>query len=326
MRQFLVPVLGIMLTIIWGCSESTGPDPSETDEQAIIQVIQEIENSETEDYFYTSLDDESDNNFFEASESALLKPITPVRFGRIGSRPIVRDVRVIFDTDSTATAFFTTVLRGHFVVLTMNQEYEVQRIVRPMGHKFERVAHFVKRGNENMNLRERWRLLDFSMASGTSLGLEDDTEPSTTLHIQKLIIETDSVIEIEDPLEYFQTRGSVFTFDAGTEVKLTLFVENSNPNAIQVPAGKGTEFVRLHFARHRRLRLHGVRYFQWVRSEASVNVYEGTWTVGQCFCVNHAVIDVIDNGCIFDDDVDTYPYNSVTWGTPYKVTPLSASN
>jgi len=79
--------------------------------------------------------------------------------------------------------------------------------------------------------------------------------------------------------------------------------------------------VRLHFARHRRLRLHGVRYFQWVRGEGNVNVYEGTWTVGQHFRVNHAVIDVIDNGCLFDDEVDTYPYNSATWGTPYKVIP-----
>jgi hypothetical protein len=49
------------------------------------------------------------------------------------------------------------------------------------------------------------------------------------------------------------------------------------------------------------------------------NVYKGQWTIGQWPGVHHAAIDVIDNGTIFDDDINTYPYNSTTWSTPYKV-------
>jgi hypothetical protein len=53
--------------------------------------------------------------------------------------------------------------------------------------------------------------------------------------------------------------------------------------------------------------------------EEGMNVYEGNWVVGQWPGIHHAVIDIIDNGTIFDDDINTYPYNSTTWSTPYKV-------
>jgi hypothetical protein len=58
---------------------------------------------------------------------------------------------------------------------------------------------------------------------------------------------------------------------------------------------------------------------QWIGEDNGQNVYQGTWVVRDRFRVHHAVIDVIDNGSIFDDDVNLYPYNSVTWSTPYLV-------
>ena len=103
-------------------------------------------------------------------------------------------------------------------------------------------------------------------------------------------------------------------------------MQNDALNKIQVPAGQGTELVRLHFGRHRYWRQHdmyGIRYMHWTgESTNGANIYEGEWTVGPHFRINHAVIDVIDNGCIFDDDINAYPYNSVTWGMPYRVNPM----
>jgi hypothetical protein len=128
-------------------------------------------------------------------------------------------------------------------------------------------------------------------------------------------------VEINDPLEYFQTRESVFTFSNGTTVNVKVWVENTTENPVYFPDGSGqTEIVRLHHARHRWHRYHGIKYFSYLGQEDGLNVYEGNWIVGEWPGVHHAVIDVIDNGTIFDDDVTKYPYNSTTWSSPYKVT------
>ena len=323
MRYILIITLGITMLALWGCQKSTSPVENENDEEVIKDLIAEIESDDNEDYFYSSLNDESEDSFFDQPENGFAKPIVPVRFGRIGLRPIVRDVRVVRTSDTTATALFSKILRGHFVVVTLDSEFVVRRIVRPMGHSFQRVAHFAKRGNSNMRLRDRWKLVDFSMVDGKSLGIVDTNLVRTTLNIVKMEVEGDSLVEITDPLEYFQTKKNLFTFEQGTDVTVTVYVENSSPEAFEVPQGAGTEFVRLHFARHRRLRHHGVRYLQWIRKDGNVNVYQGSWTIGPRLRIHHAAIDVIDNGVIFDDDTSKYPYNSVTWSTPYRIKPLN---
>jgi hypothetical protein len=143
----------------------------------------------------------------------------------------------------------------------------------------------------------------------------------TTLHINKIIVEANNeIVEITDPLEYFQSRKSVFTFNNGTKVNVKVYVSNDTQNPVFVPIGTDqTEIVRLHHARHRIRRYHKIKYFRYLGKEEGMNVYQGNWTVGQWPGVHHAVIDVIDNGTIFDDDVTTYPYNATTWSTPYKV-------
>lgn len=328
MKKLIIVITGIMLLGIWGCSnDSTGPNEAFSDEQAITAVIEEVESSETEDYFYTNLDEEDEVEFIE-EEGMLQKPILPLRFGRVGVRPIIKDVRIVMTSDTTATAMFTKILRGKFVIMTMDSEYNWIRVNKKMGHEFKRIAHFVKRGNEGEDLRRRWRLKEFSMVLGQSLGVVDTNLVRNSVEISKIIIETDTAIVIEDPLAFMQTRKNVFTFTPGTEVTVTVYVENSSDNAIQVPAGKGTELVRLHFARHRKWRhtnyyKHGIRHLRWIGEENGQNVYQGTWTVRNWFRVHHAVIDVIDNGTIFNDDVDMYPYNSVTWSTPYLIRPLN---
>jgi hypothetical protein len=326
MNKLMMFITGIMLVVIWGCSnQATNPDDVLNDEQAISALIKDIESSETEDYFYADLNEEDESEFVE-DESMLQKPILPLRFGRIGLRPIVKDIRIVMTSDTTATAMFTKTLRGKFVIKSMDSTYNWIRIAKKMGHEFKRIAHFVKRGTENEDLRKRWRLKEFSMVLGQSLGVVDTNIVRNTVEISKVIVETDTAVVIENPLEQMQNRKDILTFAPGTEVTVTVFVENNSDNAIQVPAGKGTELVRLHFARHRRWRdnrfyKHGIRHLKWIREENGQNVYQGTWTVQNHLRVHHAVIDVIDNGTIFDDDVNLYPYDSVTWSTPYLIKP-----
>jgi hypothetical protein len=330
MKQLVLFFLGIALLVLWGCSENSNPAESESsDEQAILEMIQDVETSDDADYFYASLDDESEDTFTDAVykpfDTFLSKPIVPLRFGRVG-RPILKDIRIIFNTDTTATVYFRKILRGNFVVLAADNSIQdmvsMYRVVRPMGHEFQRVAHFARRGDAAEQFRKGWRLVDFSMALGQSMSAEDSNADvvNPTLQITKLLIEADNTYEITDPLEYFQTKENMFTFSPGEEVIVTVHVKNETLDPVVFPEDQGTELVRLHFARHRHRRFHGIRNFKWIgEDDEGNNMYQGAWTVMQRLRIHHTAIDVIDNGTIFDDDIEKYPYNSVTWSSPYKV-------
>jgi len=330
MRYAIIILLPLVMFVLWGCQN--GSDPAETDQriadqQAILADIADIEASDTADYFYADLNEESEDMFVSPANGLMAKPIVPVKFGRIGLRPVVRDIRVEFTSDTTARVFFYKILSGKFVVLTMDTSYVFQHIDRKMGHKFTRLAYFVKRGNSGESLRSRWRLAATSVVEGKSLGVTDSTRVETSLTIEKVEIQSqDSTVEIVDPLTFVQRRNKVLTFVPGTEVTVTVYVRNDAPDKIQVPAGEGTELVRLHVGRHRYWRQHdmyGIAVMRWTgRGDNGINIYQGTWTVGPRFRINHAVVDVIGNGCIFDDDTQAYPYNSVTWGIPYRVKPM----
>lgn len=320
MKKITLMSIMLLLIIVWGCSNKGPVDSALSDEQEIIAEITNIENTEDEDYFYSDLNEESEENFFKCSDSFLEKPVIPFRFGRIGLKPVIKNIYIEFTSDTTATAYFYKVLRGRFVSLVGDTSHsdtlKIYRTVRPMGHEFNRIVHFVKRD-------KRWRMKDFSLALGNSLGVVDSNIVKTTLMITKMIVSANDLsIEITDPLEYFQTRQSVFTFPYGTEVKVKVHVKNETENPVYVPAGsEQTEIVRLHHARHRFRRMHGIKRLSYAgKDNDGNNVYEGSWFIGQWRGIHHAAIDVIDNGTIFDDDVNTYPYNSTTWSTPYKVT------
>jgi hypothetical protein len=329
MRKLAAILIAISLISMWGCSKDPA-QPVESDEQAIKDLIESIEESDMEDYFYSNLDDENENALFKPLGDYLLKPIFPIRFGRIGIRPLIRDINVELTSDNEATVTFTKVLRGNFVILAAytpeEQPVEIYRVDKPMVHEFQRIAHFEKINDDNTNGRRNWKLVDFSMALGKSVNDNETGLPDSDLDIIYLKVEYDGeVVEISDPLEYFQTRENVFTFERGTEVTLTVRVENTLPaeEKVTFPNEEGaTELVRLHFARHRFRRFHGIRRFDFVRKiDNTTNEYMGTWTVGDWVRVHHAAIDIINNGTIFDDDAEAFPYRSVTWSTPYKVIP-----
>lgn len=312
-----------LLLILWGCSKDTVPtDSALSDEDQIMSAILDIEGSADEDYFYADIDEESEENFVESFATSLQKPVIPIRFGRVRLHPMVKNIHIVFTTDTTAEAHFHKTIRGNFVSLVADKSetdtVKLYRTIRPLGHEFERIAHFVKRG-------DRWILVDFSMVLGNSLSVVNTADAeivNTTLQITKLVIEVDDrSVEITDPLDYFQSRGNLFSFTSGTTVKLRVHINNTTINPVGFPGvPEQTELVRLHHARHRFRKLHKINMFNYAgKDDQGYNVYEGHWVVGVWGGVHHAAIDVIDNGTIFDDDVNTYPYNSTTWSTPYKV-------
>jgi len=323
MKNIISVTLIALIFIIWGCSKDTTPtDSTLNDEDQIMQEILNIEGSSDEDYFYADIDEESEENFVDSFEDSFQKPIIPLRFGRVRLHPMVKNIRIVFTSDTSAEAHFYKVIRGKFVSLvadtTEADTLKIYKTIRPMGHEFERIVHFVKRG-------DRWMLKDFSMVLGNSLGVINTVDSeivNSTLQIKKLIIEAnDKVIKITDPLEYFQTRDDLFSYPHGTTIKLKVHVNNTTLNPVGFPGiPDQTEIVRLHHARHRFRRLHKINMFSYAgQDDEGNNVYEGKWIIGEWPGVHHAAIDVIDNGTIFDDDVNKYPYNSTTWSTPYKV-------
>ncbi|TFH02875.1 MAG: hypothetical protein E4H13_00665 [Calditrichales bacterium] len=320
MRKIVLLIMVNML-VLWGCSKDTSPlDSRANDELQIQEEIAAIETSAEEDFFYSDLDEESEDNFFKPVEFDLAKPIIPLRFGRIRMHPVEKNIHIVFNTDTTATVYYDKIIRGKFISMVADTSeadtVKLYRSSRPMNHEFQRVAHFAKRN-------DKWRMVSFSMAEGNSLG-DVESGPATvnaTVRIVKLVIATpDTTFEITNPLAYFQKRKNPFTFYHGTDVKVTVHIENSTMNPVYFPLGtEQTEFVRLHYARHRYMRHHQIKRFKYLgKDDLGNNVYEGLWYIGQWRGVHHAVIDVIDNGTIYDDDVNTYPYNSTTWSTPYR--------
>ncbi len=329
MKKLKYLSLIISLLLVWGCNTSQSPtsDARTLDEAALENLLVDIESSEDEDYFYSSLDDESEGGFFTTGDSdptTLSKSIIPLRFGRI-ARPIIKDIRIIFDTDTTVTVLFRKEMRGKFRILAADTSGQdtalVYKVNKRLAHEFQRIAHFAKRG-ANTDKRRGWKLIDFSMVEGSSYDFDDSTYVNPQLSIVKMTVQTDSIdITVTDPLSFFQTKKSVFKFTPGTDVTVTVHIDNNTVNPIVLPVGtQATELVRLHHARHRKFKYHGIKQFTWIGQDVdNNNIYQGIWTIGDKFRIKHAVIDVIDNGTIHDDDEAAYPYRSVTWGTPYLV-------
>ena len=229
-----------------------------------------------------------------------------------------RNVQIIFDTDTTATAYIYTKIKGIFVVHKAEMDSDsvsVSRYEKPMTHEVERVVH-LKKVRDTEHPRLNWKIEDISMRNGAS--------PDATVEIVEIDVlpsDQDSVV-ITDPLSYFMNGTNMFLFPRFTEVKVRVVVKNTSANPMIYPQGsEATEMVRLHYGRNR-LGNFARKPFVWVgKDDLGNNVYEGTWTVKQVPGMrHHAVIDVVDNGTVLSSDNDAYPYNSNTWSTPYMVT------
>ena len=129
-------------------------------------------------------------------------------------------------------------------------------------------------------------------------------------------------IVFTDPLNTFlNLPDDIPTFSIGELITIKVLLENTTSNPVLDPNGSGaTETALLHFGcnRHHRAR----KRFDFVGTDPNTgyNMYKGTWHVGQQpFRIRHAIIDAIDNGTIYDNDPNAFPYNSTTWSTPYRV-------
>ena len=343
-------LLIILVFLLVNCSKDTGSfTASETDQyaidqQEIIDVINsmEAENSD-ENYFYMGLDDQLEDNFDDPNNLdklfafSLTKQIVPVKFRRI-IRPYKRNLEIIDQTDSTATVLLTNYALGRFVILASNniitenkKADSLYRVIKWLGHRVQRYAKLIK------NDSSKWKLRAVSLASGESLSKADSSTSNTTLDIEKVVLQVNDgdMVEIVEPLRYFVTRETVFHFDPSDRVTVTVYISNSTMNPVYQP-DRSTEKVRIHIDRHHSFKpkhqnkdnkshirngfaFHRILDLNYLGKEGELNVYQGSWEVRHRIGVNHAVVDVIDNGSIFDDAEDIYPYNSVTWHTPYII-------
>jgi len=258
-----------------------------------------------------------DPNWLGGSTLSKTSEETKVRFGRIRKHPVERNIHIIFDTDTTATAYVYTKFKGIFVVHKATVDSDsvaYHRFEKPLTHDVERIVH-LKKVHDTELPRLNWKIVDISLKNGAS--------PDATVEIVDLAVMPSGLdsVTITDPLDYFMNGTNMFIFPRLTEVKLRVTVKNTSANKIEYPEGtEATEIVRLHYGRNR-LGNFARQPFIWVgKDEFGNNVYEGLWTVRQYPGIHHAVIDVIDNGTILSSDNDLYPYNSNTWASPYRVT------
>jgi len=317
MKKFAVLTLSFFLIGLVGCSKSP-VDVQENDEAVIAQML-----SDSTDLVYDALNDETDDAIQDDSPNWLARSTVATtswvrfHFGRIATKKEKRNIEVVMDSDTTATAYIYIKIEGKFKIFKAEgiapDSALVTKVEKPMVHELERIVHLRKVRNTD-DPRKNWRIKDVSMRNGHS--------PDNTVEIVELRIKADGQDEvvITDPLEYLQTGVNLFTFPRFTDVTLEVKVKNTSPNKIVYPKNtEATEFVRLHYGRNIRGN-HGRSYFKWVRKDGEYNVYEGSWKVMQFRGIHMAVIDVVDNGTVLEKDAQEYPYNSSTWDTRYRVT------
>ncbi|KAA3611328.1 MAG: hypothetical protein D8M58_15290 [Calditrichaeota bacterium] len=310
----------LIFLFIYSCSENgtESDNISESEEQAAIQQV-----LDADDLIYEEVGDGDEDSYGVDDPSWLgggfAKDGVRARFGRrISGRE--GNVEIILTSDTTATAYISRQFKGKFVSLTGAQtsdtSWSLNRFEKPLAHNVERVVNLKKYRDDAEIDRRNWKIESISMADGKS-------DP-TTVSIVELIIYAegqDSVV-ITNPTAYFQNGLNMFTFPRFTEVTVKVIVENTTANAIEWPSGSGsTENVRLHYGRNRQGH-RAIKKFEYMGERSGYQVYQGTWTIQQFRGIHHAIIDVIDNGTILNDDEVAYPYSSATWGTPYVVTPF----
>jgi hypothetical protein len=329
----LISIIGIVLLgllLITGCEKDTSSAMS--DQQLEDNAIRDIlTNEEVEEGDYLvdwGIDDGDQGNMYNGFSTfsigspfeKLLTPFDSVsRFGRILNRRIPRTVIIRRISPDTILVNMERVWGGNFLIVEpiSNDSLLIHR--KPLLHSVRRTSIFTKRLNDDEAMRDprrRWKLSGISMGKGQS-------RPVTTLEIHQLDISTSSgdFYTFSNPLQtIFSIPENLPTILQGDSVTVQVLVSNNSSNPFIDPNTGATETLLLHYGISRLHRARRQFRYMGVDPSTGLNLYEGSWRVHEpAMRPFHAVIDAIDNGTIYDSDGETYPYNSATWGLPYRV-------
>ncbi|HFE63041.1 MAG TPA: hypothetical protein ENK14_01335 [Caldithrix sp.] len=329
----MIAMFGLFLVV--GCEKDTGSALSEEqlEQQSEQYAMNSIADDNNEYLIDWGIDDVSEDNMFDGFSTfspnlTLPKMMAPinnvVRFGRKINNRFRRRVEIVRISPDSLFFKVTRELNGRFVIFekiggdsTQPDTFAVYR--KPMRHLITRNAIFVKRTNDEdalRNPRRRWKLASISLSKGES-------RPVPTVEIHKLAIATSSgdTFTYVNPLRTkLEIPGDLPTFLQGETVTVIALVSNSTVNPVPDPVTGATETVLLHFGINRQHHARKRFHFVGIDPTTGYGIYKGQWVVHEpANRPFHAVVDVIDNGTIYDSDTQMYPYNSATWGCPYRV-------
>ncbi len=327
----------LLMLFITGCEKNSTAslDPAMQDQTE----IQNFASDDQNDYLFDwGVDDGAEGNMYDGynnfsaaapaplplSVEGITSPLTNVvRFGRKINRRFKRTIVIRRVNEDTAKVFVERVLEGKFVIFEKlnadSTDPDTLAVFRkPLRHIVRRSAIFVRRQNVDTaatdDARGHWRIYSVSLGEGES--------PNSTIDIADVTVsrENGESVVYTDPLQtQLVLREDLLRFVPGEIIKVKVRLSNSTSNPVVLPQSAATETLLLHFGANPRH--HGRKRFHFVGvDDEGLNVYEGKWVVRQRpHHVYHAIVDAIDNGTIYDNDADAFPYNSTTWGIPYIV-------
>lgn len=326
---FMIVLLGLF--IISGCEKDTNSALSDQqlEDNAITEILTN-ENIEESDYVMDwGIDDIDESQMYNGFSTfspgnyfpKILTPIdSVVRFGRILNRRIPRTLLIRRISRDSILVHMERVWGGNFLILEQPLTEDTLILHRkPLVHTVKRTAIFTKRTEDEDAMRDprtRWRLSAVSMDLGNS-------RPLPTVAIQQIDITTSTgeSYSFTNPLRtIFSIPDDLPVVARGEGVTVQVLVSNNTNNPVVNPETGATETLLLHFGLNRIHRARKQFEYIGVDPNTGYNLYKGVWTVHEpAFRPFHAVIDAIDNGTIYDEDEQIYPYNSMTWGFPYRV-------
>ncbi len=332
----MLTLMGLLGLILFsGCQKESSSALSEQqlEEQSIRETVTD-ENIEESDYLADwGIDDENEQNMYDGFStflpgSAIPQGWTPlnniIRFGRKLNRQVPRTILIRRISPDSIIVHMERIWAGGFFTFekqdSTNGFPDTMVIHRkPLIHSVKRVSYFTKRIEDQdamQDPRRRWKLSAISLSDGIS-------RPVNTVEIHLLEIRSSGgeYRSIENPLRtIWNLPLDLPLFAQGETVTVRVLVSNTTGNPVINPATGASETVLLHFGINRFH--HARKQFDYTGVDAATgyDIFEGRWVVHEpALRPFHAIVDVIDNGTIFETDPETNPYNSATWGLPYRV-------
>jgi hypothetical protein len=320
----------LILMILLGCEKD--PNSAISEEELELSAIEEIVMDENNEYLIDwGVDDLDETNMYDGFSTfglgKLMIPLNNVfRFGRKIERRVPRTLIIRRISRDSVLVISERVLLGQFVVFdkisNTNTNTDTFGITRkPLKHSVKRKAIFVRKNLPSLSAiddpRQRFKLAAISLSEGES-------RPYSTVQIEQIDIESTNGYEASfiNPMEtILSVPEELPTFIINDIVTITALISNSTTNPVEIDPGTGsTETLLLHFGVNQNQRARKRFKFIGIDPVSGFNKYQGTWKVREPVRrPYHCVIDAIDNGTIYDDDNETYPYNASTWGCPYRV-------